>query len=388
MRTIVVYLLGAGFAKLAPLLFGFFLSNNLGALPYVGFVSLLAFSNFLTSVSTISYTQLILSSGKLGQESTDFYVASGVVMSIIVSLLGGVWYCFSSVGSGLGIVTSLIAYSLGNSMLTIVIAVRNSKIENKSAGLISLFTYIIAYGAGLILLLLDVDVWLCVWVLSITILAIGWVFYKKLNIKLFAVIKNAHGMHFGWGHISITAFVGCVLFSHATILSGVAGANLPEVAAEFSLAYQLFAVGIFIPSTLGNVMTPRMANSQKGELFRNSLVLLYLGIAIAWCVIVYFFESLILEMYGLTSSVVNKNIITILQFSVVFCSVHALMSQWLASELRYIEMMIASVAYLIFIVCAGTFVAFDARAMAWSFVLSYIFVLIVDILLLKYKRVK
>lgn len=385
---IVIYLFGAGFAKLAPLLFGFFLSSRLGALPYISFVSLLAFSNFLTAVSTISYTQLILSSGKLGRETTDFHVASGVSMSIITSLLGGLWYCFSSVGNSWVMVMSVIAYSLGNSILTIVIAVHNSKIENKSAGLISLFAYVVAYGAGLMLLLLDVDALICIWILSIIVLAVGMAFYKKLNIKLLALVMSASGVRFGWGNLKITAFVGCVLFSHATILSGVAGANLPEVAAEFSLAYQLFAVGIFIPSALGNVMIPRMANSQKGELFRNSLVLLYLGIAIAWCVIVYIFESLILEVYGFTSSGMHNNIVTTLQFSVVFCSLHALMSQWLASEARYAEMMIASVAYLAFIVCAGSLVGFDARAMAWGFVLSYVFVLIVDILLVKYKWVK
>jgi O-antigen/teichoic acid export membrane protein len=380
---IFVFLFGAGFAKLAPLLFGLFLSNKLGSDSYVSFVNFLVSVNLLTSISTVSYTQLILSSSNKDPEAANQQVLSAIHFAAIVSLIGGGGVYYGSVifKNDEFSIFAIILYSFGNSILALIAASYNARLANSTAGLVNFVAYALAYGVSLIALTFNSPLRLVLILLSLMILLSGIFLYLNSSVKIvnFRTIKNIK-IPFIFDHVNIIVFVGGILYSHANLLSQVAYANSFDLAAAFSVGYQLFAIGIFIPSALANVMVPKLG---RGDGFDGRLMLFYLAMPILWCIFIYITADFILSLYGISKEISRFRIIEIMQLGVIFCSLHALMNQLFAAKKRYILMAMSSVVYVIFLLYVGSCFDYNAVAMAWSFVCSYAAVLTFDLVMSK-----
>lgn len=408
MPSALIFVGSTGLAKLLPILFGLFLASMVGLQSYVYFVEILAQANFLTALATVSYTQMILSSNRLRNERHPQDLAlSALVFAAIVSALGGLWAaqtafhstpctgdwdCRASGQRGVWVAL----YSFGNSALMIQMSLLNAKLKGARAGILLLCGLGLPYAIGALsfaLNLRDVSLLLAIAVaLPGVALAAYWAAnraylteHRTLSLRTLVARSLPQTREHGY----IMLFAALVLYAHANALSTVSAANDHTLAATFSLGYQLFAIGLFVPGVLGNLVVPLLGRrGQQSADGTCPIAAAYLVISLASMAFVQAFGSYMLSWYGLEPSDANRSILMVLQVAVVFASLNALVNQRLAAERRYGAMAGLSIVYLVTLLLAIYLTGHDAASVAYCIVASYVLALAMGVIVIRHNRGK
>lgn len=407
MKGILFFIGSSGLGKLLPLLFGLYIANMAGHESYVLFVQLLVQSNFLTTVATVSSVQFILSSkGSQPNVGSRQYAFRAVIFAVIVSIVGGAsaayvspnqllcsggWFCWSAVI--VGFVVAL--YSFGNSALTIVMAQFNAELRNARAGLLMFFGLLIPYGIGFTLIQIGLNYYLVFLLLALLFTVIALVAYWRCNAQFLLGLNSKEtyrlsrlSLPLEKDQIYIMVFVGAILFAHSYAISRVSQENDAAMAAVFALGYQLFAVGLFIPSILGNVVVPRLSRGAVGGAVSISrLAVLYIAISSIWLAFIYLLGESILAWYGLVVNSDNMIILLILQSAVVFGAVNALLNQQFAAKKDFFVMAVLALLYLVVLYLCGMVMGFGADFAATGILISYLITVVIGIILTRVREI-
>lgn len=408
MKGILFFIGSSGLGKLLPLLFGMYIANMAGHESYVLFVQILVQSNFLTAVATVSYVQLILSSkGSQPNAESRQYAFRAMIFAVIVSIVGGAWatyirpnqsLCFDGWSCWAAVIVGLVValYSFGNSALTIVMAQFNAELQNARAGMLMFFGLLIPYGIGFILIWVGLNYYLVFLLLALLLMVIALVAYWRCNghyllglnsKEIFRLSRQSLPLE--RGQIYIMVFVGAILFSHAYAISKVSLENDASMASVFALGYQLFAVGLFIPSILGNVIIPRLSRGKEGAaLSICRLAVIYAAIAITWLVSIYLLGESILAWYGLVVNSSNMSILLILQSAAVFGATNALLNQQFVAKKDFLAMAFLAIFYFAVLYFWGLVMGFSASSAAFGILIAYIITLIGGIAFLNARPLK
>jgi len=402
----LIFVSSTGLAKVLPLLFGLCLSRLVSPQSYVYFVQVLAQANFLTTLATVSYTQIILSSRTTGDgRDTQDIALRALVFAAIVSIIGGLWAAYTAFPATLcngnwdcqaGGLTGLCValYSFGNSVLMIQMSQFNARLKSAHAGVLLICGLGLPYAIGtadLIVTKRDTAILLPIAAaLSGIALAAFWStnrtspteFERQSALRLVTQSLPQTREH---GYIML--FAALVLYAHAHALTAVNAANNHAVAAVFSLGYQLFAIGLFVPGVLGNLVVPLLRRRDRhSKMGPRSIAVVYLSISLTSMAVVQVFGSYILSWYGLEPSDANRSILLTLQIAVVFASLNAIVNQRLAAMRQYGSMAWLSVVYLLTLTLASYLTGHDAASVAYSVVASYMTTLMMGMAVVRHRR--
>lgn len=406
MPSALIFVGSTGLAKLLPLLFGVCLASLVGLQSYVYFVQVLAQANFLTALATVSYTQMILSSKTLVNErSTQDLALSAIVFSAIVSTLGGLWAaqtvfhttpCNGDWGcraiSQTGLCVAL--YSFGNSVLMIQMSQLNAELKGARAGILLLYGLGLPYAIGALGLAMNIRDTTVLLPIAVALSGVALAAYWSANRAYLTAYKTrslgplvARSLPQTREHGYIMLFAALVLYAHAHALTAVSAANDHALAATFSLGYQLFAIGLFVPGVLGNLVVPLLGRRGPHSTKRPTpIAAAYLAISLASMTVVQVFGSHILSWYGLEPSNANRSILLTLQVAVVFASLNALVNQRLAAERRYGAMAGLSIVYLLTLLLASYLTGHDAASVAYCIVASYLLTLVMGMIVIRHNH--
>lgn len=403
MQGALIFVGSTGLAKLLPLLFGLLLTSLVGSHSYVHFVEILAQANFLTALATVSYTQMILASNTPEDSHNPQHLAvSALVFAAIVSALGGLWAghavpdaipcngnwaCRAPAQTGLWVAL----YSFGNSVLMVQMSLLNAKLKGVRAGILLLCGLSLPYAVGALGLALNADDKVLLSAIAATLPIVALTAYWSANHTYLRALRLssvrtlvALSLPRTREHGYIMLFSALILYAHAHALTAVNTANDHAAAAAFSLGYQLFAVGLFVPGVLGNLVVPllgrRGQHSTKGV---GPISAAYLVISLTSLSLVQIFGAHILSWYGLEPSKVSQGTLLTLQVAVVFASLNALVNQQLAARRRYGAMAGLSIVYLVTLLLAGYFNGHGAASVANAIVASYLVTLMMGMAIVR-----
>lgn len=407
MRGILFFIGSSGVGKLLPLLFGMYIANMVGHEGYALLVQVLVQSNFLTTVATVSYVQLILSNkGSQLNDVAGQYSIRAVIFAAIVSIVGGGWAAYIMLGQArcsggegcwaaviIGLVVAV--YALGNSTLTIVMAQFNSDLQNARAGLSMFVGLLVPYGVGFFVVWADLNYLLVFSIVAILLMVVALGLYWRRNMKLLVELNSKEflgalrqSLPLERGQIHIMVFVGAILFSHSYAISQVNLENGAQAAAVFALGYQLFAVGLFVPGALGNVVVPRLSREKEdGAVNMTKLFGVYVTVALVWLASIYLLGKPMLAWYGLEINSDNMAILLILQGAVVFGAINALLNQQLAAKKNFFALAMLALLYLAVLYMCGVVMGFAADFAAAGILISYMTVVVVGTILIRAKGI-
>lgn len=400
----ILYFIGSmGLGKLMPLLFGMLVASHYGPDAYALFVQMLVKSNFLTIVATVSYVQLILSSARPGnQEAPASTATRALVFSLQVSLAGAAWALYTGLpqggcppdggcGNAATLALAVLAYSLGNAVLSTVVAQFNADNQTVRAGTAALLGLLLPYGGGFLAVGLGLDHHMALRLLAAAFLVGALGAYARHNRGFLRALGRADYLRLARQCYPLRAeqlytlvFVGAILFSHSYVISAIARANGAHATAAFSLGYQLFSIAIFVPSVLGSVIVPRLSRKTGAAVpALKKIAVLYALVALAWAACVFVFRERLLRGYGLPVGAQEGAILLLLQVAGVFAALGALLNQGLIAARRHISLAALSLLYALILCGWARWTGFAALDAACGVAAAYAVVLLVGVVLLR-----
>lgn len=339
---------GMGLGKVAPILFGLFLSRQFGALALASFVLLLTYVSALVALPTLGATPQIIRAG--AHDDAEAAVVSAIRGSLVLlalALAGSLlWWLgmaprallalpvspllmqgwVALLGAGLvlyGLAQSTAAqqerhFAIGAWSVAIYLGAAGAGMAagrwpGLVAGLPGDAAAITAYGAVFL------GLTLCFFIASQRPLATAWACAGALwrGDELQVALRGA----FSTSLFGLITLVGLYVLMHVAQqrMSATEGAT-------FALAFQLFQAGIFLPSVLGAIVVPSMvAADRDGE--QDAAVLhrrtrgVYLGIGIVWLLASLLLARPLLSLYGLEA--IGATGIVLMQAAAVLAGLQA-----------------------------------------------------------------
>lgn len=383
---------GVGLAKLMPIVFGAFLAQNFGGVHYTNFVLSLNYSNALAGFSAMGVSPQILRSSACDKPSANIALLSvvGIGVSIFFILLSIIYWIFISKSnfwsdeSYYGMVSNLVIILLTMSITfsAISISIKNYQLDNRSAGIISIVTNL----AACLLSILTGLIWKNPEIAIVTYAVIMMLFslYFYLNAANgFPCISNmiSYSVCIGYVNKTVkTSLFGVITMSGIYMSNSMFGSNI-EQKSIFSISLQLFAVAVFIPGVLGNIVIPQMARTRdQADIYNRYFVkaiFVYLLISFIMALIVYIQIESILGLYKINITSDAKLSVILMQVAAMVASVNATYNQKFVVEGRFYLLAALAVVWVGIVTVLPLLLNITAVNVA----LSYIFAYIVSILI-------
>src|SRR5690606_5658338 len=97
----------------------------------------------------------------------------------------------------------------------------------------------------------------------------------------------------------------------------------PQKIAVFSVAFQFFQIGIFLPSVLGSVFVPILVRNKSNVDDQKKMKLIYIFIALIWLLLSVGLVYPVFKLYGFEIKLEFILTFLIVQFCVLFSSIQA-----------------------------------------------------------------
>ena len=399
-KSSLILILGMGMSRAMPLLFGIFLTRNYGHDAYASFVLLLSLVGLLTSAATMNIVPNILSAPPLvkdGGKAVAQYAIAGFMMTAVAALVACVvlslfpnWGVAAKYGNLYPHYFDLVyiaTYGVGFSLLQLVVAQYNQRCRHEQAGYAALVVMSAAYGSGMLAYYVGMDVcrvlgtigavflagtaWLC--------LRINAAVWREQGLgalirSTFALLKQEKVNFY-----LPSLFTGLLLLTQYELLAGVANHMPAADAATFSLAFQLFAIGLFIPGILGHVVLPQLGLDQhkqpeKTGIFSRMELLcfaIYALIGIGWVGASTLGLPIVMTYYKLPDTDATRQVIFTMQLAALVAAIHAVNNQMFILRKRYL--LLTGLAMTFFAVTLGWagLHGFTTTSAATGFLLGY-----------------
>lgn len=388
MKDKFIMVAGVGASKFLQLLFSLYLSYQFDHGALATFVLILTLSIAVSSIVSLGGAPQIVRAGAFSDSKKHITSTIGTALVLIVLVLISLflYVAFGQHDFGVSgfnkldyyfnsafIVTSLSLYSIVQSYLSY-------KQDYFKLGIYTFIIYSAPFLLAIISSLLDFSVKAVIFTYSIVFLfssLLVYFFTVNEEIRFRNVISSLPG--FMVLKANVVNFIRVSLFGFITMLSlyfSVKYVNNnynDQLAALYSVSYQFFQIGIFLPSVLGAVFIPKLVkNNNKDE--NNVMRKSYLFIAVSWVVVCSLMFYPIFKLYDFSF---NKNeIVTfiVMQLGVVLSSLQASYNQ------RYVAMgnfnflainaLIWGVALLLFQYFSPHMIYFSSWALVFAYSLS------------------
>lgn len=343
--TILRYVISQIIGKILPIAFAFLIARNIGLKEYSKFVEIILLTSLLIGVSTVFNVQLILSSYKFSENQAEL-MRKAYIFAFIVCLVGT--FAYSQIDayeiSSAKLVFSLFVfcYSLSMSILAINNSKLNACFENLKAANNQIYHYLIIYGTGLTSVLLKFDFQITMIIIILGILAVNIQTLKKVNLNIntniwLNSIPRSTEQFYLFTYVSLVMGANFICVKYANKNFSVTEAAL------FSLGFQMYGIGIFLPSTLGNILIPKLIQN-KNSTIRSRAIYVYITLALTWILVIFACDNLILKYYKLNLHS-NEALLFSSQLCVLISVINAYLSQLYISLKRFHYLAIGSCIY-------------------------------------------
>jgi len=392
MSNFIYYLFGVVSGKAFPLLFSFILATRYGNYYYTNFVGILLYANFLSSISIVSYSPIILSTQGLEQKAN---IKRSYLFSILISMLGGIFsFSFIKHSNNIELVTntiSIICYSLGISFTSVTSLYFNAHLKNKIAAIIIGSSISAAYALSILIIIFKgkTDPTYVPLIISLTLMTFSLFFARKyfLHAKIKKVLSfNSFrdSIPFRAENIQLILFISGLLLSH-NILFKFLDENFDQAqVATYGVGYQLFSIGIFIPGVMANYLIPKLSAGKTLNIKKTFL--LYFSFGVFWFLFVMPLSEQILRAYKIQSTEENMTIFMVLQGAVLVATINAFINQIIAAKQQYQHLALSSMIFLAFTLFYIYYYAYNKKIeiVILSLIFGYILVSITSVY--SYKR--
>jgi len=294
-----------------------------------------------------------------GNLIVDFLFASIFSFFITIFLFLLVHYFTDFISEAFGgadyqVLASVVFYSLGFVLVSLVAAFRNRDEEYHLAGYLWFFTSLFAFlvtmsfvlfGAGQNAFVIFSGVWLVSGIFAIFFYFLGW---RKKNsallflntIKPFSYIwKVMYSGLFGLPFLLVFFWLGASLSSQSSV--DVHGSS------AFFLGFQLFAIAIFLPGVLGSILVPKLSKESGGGKYQiiKRMSFIYLFAGCGWILVVWLFLPQLFELYGVDYSQHGVFVVLLWQAAGAVAALGAIQNQLLVSQGRYMFLLIGGLVW-------------------------------------------
>lgn len=406
-KSKLLLLAGTSSSKILPVLFGAYISRELGSDIYTAYILLLSYCALLSSPASMGTNPQILRSASESNQKKNIEesVALGFLIALISIIVStGIWIYRRQDPLGLEGYNyshlAIIFYSLSIFIIISASSIINQRREWALSG-------VCQFGVYLLPILFVIAFSRAADEYKHLILLYGASFFVAALI-LMAVVGNRYKLIFTAGLLSsisdyrifikrLAKNLNCGIFGLITlggfyllnvIVKNGAGS---DAAALFGASFQFFAITIYLPSTLGSVLVPVLASKKSGSRsYVNDLRLALLGYSIssAICAAVFsYFDGEILAVYGLQAESDN-HVFQLMQFAAFLASLNAFFVQVNVARGNFGTLNALSVVWLSVIAFVVTKNPISPASAAYSLIISYMVILLYYISSLSIKYFK
>ncbi len=381
----VVFLSATFLVKITPIVLGFILSRDSGSNAYAGFVSFILFSGLISNISILGANPQIISlKGHNELRDVEYLkiTVCGFLPMVCCTALVLVAFIFDFMPIYLidllgyrGIIIAFL-YSLGLYFLYVSTAKLNNALLTKEASFVWL-----GYSVGMIFVTIwwflygNRDPFLLVSLMAFSSILMGVISYEKsIRSCCFwrALLSSKGGMYltilrrqlsyslFGFGVVGI-------FFYYQNTLS----LQSLEEGVFFSLFYQLFALIIFVPSTLGNIVVPGLVN-KKSSYTPLKVYWYYFLISFALCVGVFGVSPYLFSQYEIDVQLYRGDLLLILLLVSLIAGVNSYSTQILVARKKYNVLMMSTAIWASISLVLTAWKGINIQSVSVSLLVAYL----------------
>jgi len=384
----VVFLSSNFLVKLLPILLGFVLSRSAGGSAYAGFVSFVLFSGLISNISILGANPQIISiKGSDNYRNAEYVkitflgflllvICAACVLAAFVLDLVSV-YLIAVLGYE-GVIAAFL-YSMGLYLVYVSAAKLNNELLTKNASLLWLsYSAITVFATIVWFIYAKNNLLLLVYLMAFSSFITGVIGYIN-SIRGCPVLSTLINVGKGGYLIILKRQLSYSLFGFGIIGVFFYYQNMLSLlsineGAFFSLFYQLFALIIFVPSTLGNIVVPHFL-SKPTSYFPPKIYLYYFFISSVLCVCVLYAWPYLLYIYKIDMQFSSELSLILLSVSIL-AATNSYSVQVLVAKKNYKVLLISTMCWATVSLILTTLMGLDIQAIALSLLVSYSLVFI------------
>ncbi|MBJ8419816.1 MATE family efflux transporter [Acinetobacter courvalinii] len=337
MKDKLIMVAGIGTSKMMQLLFSFYLSYIFGHSALATFVLIVTLAAAVSSLISLGSSPQIIRAGAYAEPRSyiESVVGTAFVLSIIMIISLVVFLYISQpkfflksftvndyLISTICVSLSFILYSLFQSFLSY-------KQRYSALGFYSIFTYLTPFLFCILFGFFVKDA-------RFLIVSYSGLFIVSSSIALFLSTKGEISfkrsiLNFNRNNLfkKIFASLRVAIFGFITMLSlyllikFINHSFDPQGIAVFSVAFQFFQIGVFLPSVLGSVFVPILVRSKSNPNDQKKMKLMYILIALLWLLLSIGLVYPVFKLYGFEIKLELILTFLIVQLCVLFSSIQA-----------------------------------------------------------------
>lgn len=337
MKDKLIMVAGVGSSKMMQLLFSFYLSYIFGHSALATFVLVVTLAAAISSIVSLGSSPQIIRAGAYAEPRShiESVLGTAFVLSIVMIVFLAVYlYVSQSIFylknftindyfiSTVCVSLSFILYSLFQSFLSY-------KQNYKKLGMYSIFTYFSPLLSCFLLSFFITDA-------RCLILSYCWLFLASSGITFFlstkddidfkrSILKSIRGGLFKkiFASLRVAIFGFITMLSLYLLIKFINNSFDSQKTAVFSVAFQFFQIGIFLPGVLGSVFVPILVRNKSNVDDQKKMKLTYIFIALIWLLLSIGLVYPVFKLYGFEIKLEFILTFLIVQFCVLFSSIQA-----------------------------------------------------------------
>lgn len=337
MKDRLIMVAGVGSSKMMQLLFSFYLSYIFGHSALATFVLVITLAAAISSIVSLGSSPQIIRAGAYTEPRShiESVLGTAFVLSIVMIVFLAVYlYVSQSIFylknftvndyfiSTVCVSLSFILYSLFQSFLSY-------KQNYKKLGMYSIFTYFSPLLSCFLLSFFITDA-------RFLILSYCWLFLASSGVTFFlstkddidfkrSILKSIRDGLFKkiFASLRVAIFGFITMLSLYLLIKFINNSFNPQKIAVFSVAFQFFQIGIFLPSVLGSVFVPILVRNKSNVDDQKKMKLIYIFIALIWLLLSVGLVYPVFKLYGFEIKLEFILTFLIVQFCVLFSSIQA-----------------------------------------------------------------
>ena len=337
MKDKLLMIAGVGSSKFMQLFFGFYLSYQFNHGVLVAFILVITLAAAMSSVASLGSSPQIVRAGAYNDpvshiESTLGTACIILLISlttlIIYILLGNHVFLISDFGK-IDYLICTAAVSISFVLYSVIQSYLSYKERYFELGCVSVFIYLFPFISSVVMsLVVDNPRWVIVNYCLSFLLSNLIIFFATLkdNISILSSLK----LVFSEYSIikKVVDFLKVAIFGFVTMLSlyfSVKYVNLhlsSESTALYSVSFQFFQIGTFLPGVLGAVFVPKLVKDNNLK-DKKKMKRVYMLIALGWLIISLFAFYPVFKLYNFNFEMEFIATFLIMQICVFFSSIQA-----------------------------------------------------------------
>lgn len=341
MKDKFIMVVGVGTSKFLQLFFGLFLSYKYDHGALATFVLIITLSAAMSSIVSLGGAPQIIRAGAfedpkhhiLSTVGTAFILTGAVLMVLFTYIFMGqhIFYINDFTKLDYFFNTSLIVTSLA--LYSIIQSYLSYKQEYFKLGLSTLIIYSVPFFASTLSSLLGIKSKDAILIYSLFFLiSTIFIYIKNINKDIgmggvSCIVRDLNVLKY-----NVLTFFKVAMFGFITMLSlyfavkYVNNSYDEQKAAIYSVSFQFFQIGVFLPSVLGSIFIPKLVKNSNADDVRI-MKKIYFLIAMFWVALCGLIIYPIFKLYDFQFEKETILTFVVMQLGVVLCAIQAFYNQ-------------------------------------------------------------